>query len=656
VLGFNVFCDHAAWFEVLLATDRSLFDPANASRRKPENFYSSRQDSRLIAIQLGRAVYLAPAAVLRGFINVAGRPSEIYYTVVAYSDEQGSNPVFAQPPSALTVSAPSVAISRHYGSDGSWSAFGMDPSKLRRWQPPEMQPTGRPVSAGLSLGAASISEEEDRAGGEDGRYAPPPQPVNVEPHALDYNDGSDDEDWSQGTREYSDAGSVGRMAAADQDDYDDGYGEPPAAPGLMASLAQQISYRPGEPEPQELQDGYDEASYGRSAAYSERQRSSFAPTSSYDSDDVDEDDSDRGENAPERYAARRNGGNQPASRFVPSAAENGSYSDEADEGPWTGDSYQASAADGGAAPTPAPAAAPPLTIEKKRDLIGKLGEYTAVSADAEFNGVLGPDHPSYRRHHLGLSFGVVGFNQDAGHLGQLLSMMRERDPAKFVEIFGPDAEALLRVAAAKGPRSTESRDGRSARVQKVGGADLWEEPWIGRFREAGAFKPFQAVQNRLAAELFLDPILLFAHHIGLNTERALAMAMDRAANVGVASAEQWIATTCGPLQTPQQRQQALAALGVPNVRAFQAGYPGSEVDGQWGPKTHAAMVDALRATGRSPVPLPTLDQLLDAMVRRASQTPWLARIQALRNDVRLGDTPIHFEHRRQHAGQNGHPH
>src|SRR5262245_32871825 len=107
VFGLNIYCDHAAWFEVLLTTDRALFDPASASRRKPDNFYSSRQDSRLIPIQLGTAVYLAPAAVLRGFTNAMPRPAEIYYTVVAYSDAQGSNPVFAQPPEALASSAPS---------------------------------------------------------------------------------------------------------------------------------------------------------------------------------------------------------------------------------------------------------------------------------------------------------------------------------------------------------------------------------------------------------------------------------------------------------------------------------------------------------------------------------------------------------------------
>ena len=174
VLGFNVFCDHPAWFEVLLATDRSLFDPANVSKRTPANFYSSRQDARLIPVQLGTAVYLTPGAVLRGFVTAIPRPREIFYTVAVYSDAQGANPQFAQPPGTLPTSAPSVAISQHYGSDGSLTAFGMDPTKLRHWQPPDMQASGKPTGR-LSLNGTSMSADDDLAGGEDGRGAPAPE-------------------------------------------------------------------------------------------------------------------------------------------------------------------------------------------------------------------------------------------------------------------------------------------------------------------------------------------------------------------------------------------------------------------------------------------------------------------------------------------------
>jgi hypothetical protein len=618
VLGFHVYCDHAAWFEVLLTTDRSLFDAANVSRRKPENFYSSRQDSRLIPIQLGTAVYLAPAAVLRGFTTATPRPSEVYYTVVAYSDDKGSSPVFAQPPETLAQIAPSVVISQHYGSDGGWGTFGMDPAKLHRWQPPAAQASGIP-SSGLSFVQGGISAEEDRAGGEDGRYAALPESVHAQQQETDYAD------YEEAQASYGQPDDEAPWAGAEAAEsiYRDGYGElPAAAPGsLVASL--QTSFRPGEPEPQELQ-GDEGEEDGRQ--YS----SSYAAAASYDDDD--------------------GGGALVSRRYAASA---GSYGDEADEANWQANGSQSLAAV--AAPAPTPAAAPisapevpatPLTIEKKRDLIGKLGDYTSIAADAEFNGVLGYEHPAYRRHHLGLSFGIVGFNQDTGHLGQLLLALRERDAAKFAGIFGPDSESLLRVTTARGPRSVESVDGRSVRVQPVAGADLWQEPWLARFREAGAYKPFQAVQNRLAAEWFLDPLLPFAHHMGLNTERALAIVMDRASQMSVAAAEQWIANACGPLQTPQQRQQALAALGFTDLRSFQTAHPGIESDGQWGPRTHAALVHKLRESGRSPVPLPTLDQMLDTLVRRSAQSPWFSRIQALRNDVRFGDTPLHLGQRR----------
>ncbi len=612
VLGFHIYSDRAAWFEVLLTTDRALFDPGSASRRKTENFYSSRQDSQLIPIQLGNAVYLAPAAVVRGFVSGNPRPSEIYYTVVAYSDDKGANPVFAQPPETLAASAPSVMISRHYGSDRGWGTFGMDPSKLQRWQPPATQASGLPPSS-LSLGQGAISADEDRAGGEDGRYAEPPEHMQARQQDAEYGE-YDEGQSSYEQPEPEDAWS----ASAQESDYEDGYGEPPpSAAGLMASIAQQTSYRHDDPEPQELQgnDGDDDGRYS-SVSYSR--------AASSDDDDPDE--------QPQR-----------GYRMAASAA---SYGDEADEGEWNGSSQSLAAMAPAATPVIAPILpAAPLTIEKKRDLIGKLGEYTSTSADAEFNGVLGPEHPAYRRYHLGLSYGIVGFNQDTGHLGQLLLAMRERDSVKFGEIFGVDADTLLRVATARGPRSMESVDGRSVRVQPVAGADLWQEPWLGRFREAGCHKRFQAVQNRLAAEWFLDPVLPFAHYMGMNTERALAIAMDRASQMGVAASEQWIANACGPLQTPQQRQQALAGLGFSDLRTFQAAHPGIESDGQWGPRTHAALVHELRDSGRSPVPLPTLDQMLDALVRRSAQSHWFARIQALRNDIRFGDVPIQLASR-----------
>jgi hypothetical protein len=72
------------------------------------------------------------------------------------------------------------------------------------------------------------------------------------------------------------------------------------------------------------------------------------------------------------------------------------------------------------------------------------------------------------------------------------------------------------------------------------------------------------------------------------------------------------------VQSPAQRQQALAALGYAGLREFQAAHAGTETDGAWGPRTHAAMVHALRALGaRSPLPIPNATEMLAGLIRLA---------------------------------------
>ena len=211
-------------------------------------------------------------------------------------------------------------------------------------------------------------------------------------------------------------------------------------------------------------------------------------------------------------------------------------------------------------------------------------------------------------------------------------MMRDRDAATFAQTFGPDADRLIDVTTATGPASSAVPDGRSARVQPVAGADLWVEPWVSRFRAAGAIEAFKAAQRELAARAYLDPMLRFAGWMGLDTERALTIAVDRAIQMGVHGACRWISEAVGPLSAPATRQQALAALGYPDLRSFQASVAGLDADGEWGPNTHAAMVGALRALGSaSPVPIPTTDQMVETLARRAASESWHARVDTLRS-------------------------
>jgi len=135
--------------------------------------------------------------------------------------------------------------------------------------------------------------------------------------------------------------------------------------------------------------------------------------------------------------------------------------------------------------------------------------------------------------------------------------------------------------------------------------------------------------------------------VGLVTERSLAVLTDRAAELGVGPAQQWVINAVGPFQTALQRHQALAALGFESIRAFQNAHPGTDTNGQWGPMTHAAAVAELRSRGNSPVPLPSVDQMLDTLVRRSARTPSFDRVRALRHDSRLSDTPFHPGQERQ---------
>jgi hypothetical protein len=219
--------------------------------------------------------------------------------------------------------------------------------------------------------------------------------------------------------------------------------------------------------------------------------------------------------------------------------------------------------------------------------------------------------------------------------------MKQRDEALFARIFGEHADELVAVTNAVGPPSSESPDGRSARLQPVGGADLWDEPWLGRFRAAGAETAFQSAQNELAASLFIDPVLGFAGDLGLDTDRAVAIVVDRAAQLGCDPAKQWIVAAVGPIQTEALRQQALSAAGFSDLAAFQTAR-GLAPDNLFGPDTHAALTGALRALGSAtPIQLPTVDQMLDGLVRRADadNTYWAASVKRLRTATGFADKP-----------------
>jgi hypothetical protein len=348
----------------------------------------------------------------------------------------------------------------------------------------------------------------------------------------------------------------------------------------------------------------------------------------------------------------------PAGSQVPAMLEDEEYRDEADVTELSGrrdgeleyedgfESRDATPFDDGLAlqATPAAPAAEPLTTVAKREIIEAVTRVVAaegfatVVADDEYAGRRG-DHPARGQYHLGLSFGIGPFNQSAGHLGQLLMLMQQRDDKKFREVFGPHADALLEVTNRPGVPAAQASDSRGPRVQPVGGDDLWSAGWVKRFRESarpdlfGAGQPqqFNGAQNQLAARLFLEPILPFARRLGLRSKRALAVLLELAMRLGAERAMGWALAAVSPIQGPAQRQQALAAVGVSDVAAFQRAHPGVETTGEWGLLTHAALLAELRALGaRSPLPIASREgEMMLAMRRRAAAESWEQRFAAL---------------------------
>ena len=130
----------------------------------------------------------------------------------------------------------------------------------------------------------------------------------------------------------------------------------------------------------------------------------------------------------------------------------------------------------------------------------------------------------------GLSVGVRQWAQRPGGLGRLLSAWGKADPEAMVRLLGPSAPDLLLVVTAELDAD---------RMKPVDGAVLWAEPWVSRFRAAGADPSFRRVQDEqaLAGDEMRDAIEI-RDVLGLRTERGFAVALDRAVQQGP-SAKRW---------------------------------------------------------------------------------------------------------------------
>lgn len=137
----------------------------------------------------------------------------------------------------------------------------------------------------------------------------------------------------------------------------------------------------------------------------------------------------------------------------------------------------------------------------------------------------------------GLRFGLAGFRQANGELGELLSVMNRRDPSLFSVIMGPDSASLLQTTA------TATR---AERLQPVGGHPLWHPSWMEKFQQAGRQPTFQAAQNEVAIEFQFLPLLDAAREMRLSTDRGLALLYDRALAEGAQKGIEWLRGSLPP--------------------------------------------------------------------------------------------------------------
>lgn len=160
----------------------------------------------------------------------------------------------------------------------------------------------------------------------------------------------------------------------------------------------------------------------------------------------------------------------------------------------------------------------------------------------------------------GVSFGIIQWTQRAGSLAKLLTAMRAADPEAFARIFGPSWSAMLTTVARKS-------------LDPVDGVVLWKEPWLSRFRAAGQYAPFVAVQWSMATQgEYWQGAETVAAVLNVRTERAMAVFFDRSVQQGpkaaVAIAEQVKAAYLGRGESVVAYADLLSAFSIACANRF----------------------------------------------------------------------------------------
>lgn len=175
------------------------------------------------------------------------------------------------------------------------------------------------------------------------------------------------------------------------------------------------------------------------------------------------------------------------------------------------------------------------------------GRFWSLNRDGEYRGLFDrgdKKHWASGKVHIGLSFGFIQFTQDGGSLGEVLQDMFNNHPMKFEQVFGPHYKELLETTNKKGRGRV---NGRSPRVQPVGGHDLWDDYWASRFIRAGKDTDLQKSQLKHAINNYLKPAIKTCQDLNISSERGLAVVFDRSVQYGPAGAKRLIGRIRGDM-------------------------------------------------------------------------------------------------------------
>lgn len=559
-LSFQVQAGGAQFFDVILATDPALLDAANAHRRNSRNFRSSRQDFLGEPIEVEAGFYLMPRVFLRDVISADPRPTRLYYLAAAYDDKAGGGARYSVPLNRLSE-VPFVTLAGDLVAANLSKVMGVAVERLGR-----VAGGGQVVAA---LGLADLGGLPVQIGGLPVARRVAPMAQEAAPVAPAYR----------------------ATAMAAQQVRATPVKQKPAVPlPQRARPVMAAAMKPSGPFVDEdfgadvrpASGGWQDVDQGRGQA------------TGFDYDDG--------------FAAPAVGAGEAPASVAPAAA------------PRTIPPLDPVPVATPITPfTPiTPAAAPATDDALLMHVIteGAGGRYEAMNLDGGFRGRLGVNNPYYQRAHDGLRLGPHQVMQDSGALGDLLGLMQRADPAAFAAMLGP-VDALMAVVTAQGPSGLTVPGGRGPRVQPVDGADLWQEPWIDRFRNAARHPAFQAAMRAQIMVQRIDPLRGVAQAVGLTAPRGMAMLMALAIHLDVAGAVAHLRAAVNPFDTPARLGAALDALGFADLGQFCAAHglpPVDTVDDA----THFALIGALQALGpQSPVQVADAEAFMDAMVTSA---------------------------------------